>query len=268
VAKKWLPGASPDCVFQYYFYNKVDEAQVPYYQPNANEDPKAWEEALGKKPGPGYIPVLCTGYEQLGQRIKIQQVNLMHFNRALHQINDKLTACLHSHETSHSIRAMDAKRKHALLRQRCLRIATKVQVLRNRGYALGGDEEDLRTKLQELEKRANDPALGARAEEIWARMLTVQERAKVLKNEIDKSGREAPDLLDEETTRKAKKVCSRYPCAQVKLIVKQILEDYDRQLVHLKKEMDIIQKEYEEWERNQNVSSESGRNGTFRATVR
>lgn len=50
--------------------------------------------------------------------------------------------------------------------------------------------------------------------------------------------------------------------------LQKILEDYDRQLVHLKKEMDTIQKEYEEWERNQNVSSESDRNGTFRATVR
>lgn len=215
VAKKWLPGQSPDCAFQYYFYNKVDENQVRFYQPGPGEDPKAWEEALGKKPGPAYIPVLCTGYEQLAQRIKVQAVNLSAFNRALHAINDQLTACLHSHETSHSVRALDAKRKHAQLRQRCLRIATKVQVLRNRGYALGGDEEDLKTKLQELERKANDPALGARAEEIWARMLTVQERAKVLKTEIERSGAEASEVLDEDTTKKAKKVCLQKLCLRM-----------------------------------------------------
>lgn len=210
VAKKWLPGQSPDCVFQYYFYNKVDENQVRFYQPGPGEDPKAWEEALGKKPGPAYIPVLCTGYEQLAQRIKVQTLNLSAYNRALHAINDQLSACLHSHETSHSVRALDAKRKHAQLRQRCLRIATKVQVLRNRGYALGGDEEDLKTKLQDLERKANDPALGARAEEIWARMLTVQERAKVLKMEIERSGAESSEILDEDTTKKAKKVSFAY----------------------------------------------------------
>jgi nuclear pore complex protein Nup54 len=82
-----------------------------------------------------------------------------------------------------------------------------VQVLRNRGYALGGDEEDLKTKLQELDRKASDPALGARGEEIWARMLTVQERAKILKTDIERSGAEASEVLDEDTTKKAKKVC-------------------------------------------------------------
>lgn len=179
---------------------------VPYYRPGPNEDPKLWEEALSKKPGPGFIPVLCTGFAQLGERISNQQRNLAGYNSRLHQINDSLSIMLQNHETKTSIRAMDAKRKHIVLRQRCLTLATKVQVLRNRGYALGGDEEDLRTKLQALDKGISDPGLGARAEEIWARMLTVQERAKLLKHEIEKSGAEAPDMLDEVTTRQAKKV--------------------------------------------------------------
>lgn len=205
VLEKWHTG-SPDCAFKHYFYNKVGENEAPHYKPNPNEDPKAWEDALGKKPGPGYIPVLCTGFEQLGLRINLQAKAITSYNQYLHLINDALSRLLKEHETNHSIRALDAKRKHAVLRQRCLRIATKVQVLRNRGYALGGDEEDLKTKLQELEKRAHDPALGARAEEIWARMLTVQERAKVLKSEIEKSGGDATTMLDEETTKKAQKV--------------------------------------------------------------
>ena len=204
VLEKWHI-SSPDCAFQHYFYNKVDEDRASFYQPGPNEDPKAWEEALGKKPGPAYIPVLCTGFAQLGERIQVQAWNISLYNRVLHDTNEKLSRLLQEHETKHSIRALDAKRKHAVLRQRCLRIATKVQVLRNRGYALGGDEEDLRTKLQELERKAHDPGLGARAEEIWARMVTVQERAKVLKSEIEKSGADAPDMLDEETTKKAKK---------------------------------------------------------------
>ena len=208
VLEKWDTG-NPNCAFKHYFYNKVDDNMAPYYRPAPNEDPKAWEEALSKKPGPGFVPVLCTGFAQMGERIKLQQRNLANFNARLHEINHSLSRMMQDHETKTSIRAMDARRKHLVLKQRCLALATKVQVLRNRGYAMGGDEEDLRTKLLALEKGVNDPGLGARGEEIWARMLTVQERARLLRGEIERTGIEAPDTLDEEMTRRAKKVFSR-----------------------------------------------------------
>jgi nuclear pore complex protein Nup54 len=205
VLEKW-DTSSPNCAFQHYFYNKVDDNMVPFYKPGPTEDPKAWDEALSKKPGPGFIPVLCVGFAQLGERIKIQQQNLAHYNARLHEINNSLSLMLQTHDTKTSIRAMDARRRHTVLKQRCLALATKVQVLRNRGYALGGDEEDLKTKLQALERGVSDPGLGARGEEIWARMLTVQERAKLLKAELEKSGSDAPDGLDENMTQQAKKV--------------------------------------------------------------
>jgi nuclear pore complex protein Nup54 len=112
---------------------------------------------------------------------------------------------------------MDARRKHVVLKQRCLALATKVQILRNRGYAMGGDEEDLKTKLQALERGVTDPALSARGEEIWARMLTVQERAKLLKAEIEKSGSDDPVGLDEAMDQQAKKVCNLLPEVRVLL---------------------------------------------------
>jgi nuclear pore complex protein Nup54 len=206
VLQKWDIG-NPNCVFQHYFYNKVDDNMAPFYKPGPNEDPKAWDEALSKKPGPGFIPVLCVGFEQLGKRIELQQRNLAHYNARLHEINNSLSLMLSNHDTKTSIRAMDARRKHVVLKQRCLALATKVQILRNRGYAMGGDEEDLKTKLQALERGVTDPALSARGEEIWARMLTVQERAKLLKAEIEKSGSDDPVGLDEAMNQQAKKVC-------------------------------------------------------------
>jgi len=217
IMEQWDTG-NPNCAFKHYFYNKVSDEQAPYYRPGPNEDPKKWEEALSKKPGPGFIPVLCTGFAQMGERIATQQKNLSHFNARLHQINDSLTLMLQNHDTKTSIRAMDAKRKHVVLKQRCLALATKVQVLRNRGYAMGGDEEDLRTKLMALEKNVSDPGLGARAEEIWARMITVQERAKVLKAEIEKGGTQDTPTLDEATEKRAKKVCDFDRCPGTVLI--------------------------------------------------
>lgn len=205
VLDKWDTD-SPNCAFKHYFYNKVDDNMAPYYRPSLGEDAAAWEEALSKKPGPGYIPVLCVGFQQMGERIQLQQRNLANFNARLHEINDALGQMMQNHETKTSIRAMDARRKHIVLKQRCLALATKVQVLRNRGYAMGGDEEDLRTKLMILEKNIHDPGLDARGEEIWARMLLVQERARMLKTEFDRAGNESSDVLDEDTSNKAKKV--------------------------------------------------------------
>ncbi|RFU28589.1 hypothetical protein B7463_g7762, partial [Scytalidium lignicola] len=248
VVEKWDP-KNPNCAFHYYFYNKVDESMAPFYRPAPYEDPKAWEEALSKKPGPGYIPVLCTGFAQMGERIKTQQRNLAEFNARLHEINSSLSAMLQNHDTRTSIRAMDARRKHLVLKQRALALATKVQVLRNRGYALGSDEEELRDKLMMLERGVSDPGLGARSEEIWARMISVQERAKLLRNELEKSGAESYDVLDEDSSRRAKK----------------ILEDYQTQLVHLKRELDAIQQEYVEWEKEQ--GPKSGRSQKTQYTV-
>ncbi|TAQ86635.1 hypothetical protein B7494_g5062 [Chlorociboria aeruginascens] len=234
VLQKWDTG-NPNCAFKYYFYNKVGEATAPFYRPPPGEDSKAWEEALSEKPGPGYIPVLCSGFAQMGERITTQQRHLASFNEKLHEINRALSTMLQNHDTKTSIRAIDARRRHLVLKQRCLALATKVQILRNRGYAMNGDEEDLKTKLQTLERGAYDPGLDAKGEEIWARMITVQERAKLLRHNIEKDGGEQVEILDEDMSNRAKK----------------ILEDYQTQLLHLKKELDSIQKDYVEWEKDQ-----------------
>lgn len=210
VLEKWSPN-SPTCVFKHYFYNKVADNQVPFYKAGPNEDPKGWDEALSKKPGPGYIPVLCTGFEQLGERIKTQNTTLAAFNRVLHQINGSLDAMMIRHDTETSVRILNAKRKHMMLKQRSLALATKVQILRNRGFAMGAAEEALKVKLTALDKSVCDPALSARAEEIWARMVSVRERARLLKEEMERQAGSNGSSMDEQTARRAEKVCSPIP---------------------------------------------------------
>lgn len=205
VVRKWDTG-SPDCAFQFYFYNKVGEERAPYFKPAPSEDAKAWEEALSKKPGPGYIPVLCTGFAQMGERIKVQQRNIATFNQKLHEINNSLEAMLSRHDLILSVRALDAKRKHTLLKQRCLSLAARVQILRNKGYTMEQDEQELKDKLFSLERQVCDPGLLARAEEIWARMVGVRERARILKEEIGKRATAIEETLDEESSRRAEKV--------------------------------------------------------------
>lgn len=119
---------------------------------------------------------------------------------------------------------------------------------------MGGDEEDLKSKLVALEKGVSDPGLEARQEEIWARMVTVQERARLLKTEIEKNGQPAGQVLDEQTNKRAQKVRSSWSPYGTHTDMGQILEDYQTQLVYLKKELDLIQKDYAEWEKDQAVT--------------
>lgn len=76
-------------------------------------------------------------------------------------------------------------------------------------------EEELRQKLAALERRVCDPSLQGRAEEIWARMVSVRERGRQLQFEMERlgvSGKGEEQVIDEETMKKARKVCDpSYP---------------------------------------------------------
>ncbi|KAI9893779.1 MAG: hypothetical protein M1814_005996 [Vezdaea aestivalis] len=234
VYKKWDPQMS-ECVFKHYFYNKVQEGQSVYYRPGTGENESEWEEALSKKPGKDFVPVLCVGFHQLGQRVKLQGAVINALNAKLHEIDNSLTTMLQHHDLVVSIRAEEVRRKHAVLAQKCLTLATKTQILRNRGYAMGSDEEELRKKLLVLEQQVMNPAIGGRAEEVWARMVAIRERSNILKAEMDRLGQSATTqdqgTLEPAIVQKAEK----------------ILEDYGKQLQHLQIELERISKDFEAW---------------------
>ncbi|KAK3311617.1 nucleoporin complex subunit 54-domain-containing protein [Chaetomium strumarium] len=235
ITEKWDP-SNPNCAFKTYLYNKVDEHTVPLYGPGPNEDPKEWEEALRQKPAPNYIPVLCAGFPSIIARLTLQRRVIVEFNNKLHAINASLDAILSRHDLEHTVRAFNARRRHAELSKRCLMLASRVQVLRNKGYALSGDEDALKQRLQKIDKSIQDPALSARMEELWSRLIILRGYADNLKDEINKPGFAESDGLGEEIEAKAKK----------------ILEDYDKQLQHLKKQVEEARKDFEDWEKQHN----------------
>lgn len=256
---KWKPD-NPNTVFKEYFYNKVDENRVPFFQPQAHENPREWEEALQNKPAPGYLPVLCTGFEGLATRLQLQRRTVATFNAGLHEINTKLDAILSQHDLQTSVRALAARRRHNELSKRCLALAAKTQVLRNRGYALSGDEDDLKQKLAALEKTMQDPALSARMEELWSRLIVLRNYADALRVEVNKRGIKEEEGLGEDIEAKAKKV---RPCAPLFIfcysrrtpLTVQIVEDYEKQLQHLKKEVDQINSDFDAWQKEQKYAN-------------
>jgi nuclear pore complex protein Nup54 len=206
---KWNP-QSPITLFQTYLYNTVNPDQVPFYRPSIHDDEAKWEEALRNKPTPGSVPVIVKGFFQLGQRLLLQERHLTILQGRLHEINDGLTNLLRKHDLEISVRAAECKRKHLRISHQCVKLAAKVQVLRNRGYAMDSAEEELREKLLKLERSVFDPALNGRAEEIWARMVSVRERGRLLQREVERAGQTVSDevggAMDEEVMKRAKKV--------------------------------------------------------------
>ncbi|KAJ5301287.1 hypothetical protein PENANT_c023G00114 [Penicillium antarcticum] len=232
VKDKWDP-PSQSSPFRAYIYNNVGEEAAPFYQPGPDDDHTKWEEALRKRPGPGYVPVLVRGFWELGKRAQRQRDFLTMIQSRLHEINNCLTELLSKHDLNLSIKIADARRKHIILSKRCLALAAKTQILRNRGYAMDEAEEELKKKLTQLERSVFDPSINGRGEEIWARMLAIHEHSKRLQAELDRAGvnvTPAEDDIDEQTLKTAKK----------------ILDDYHSQIQHLQKEMESIKKDFEE----------------------
>ena len=145
-------------------------------------------------------------------RMNMQLQALHTLGGRLHEINSGLSKLLQKHELSISVRAVECRRKHLRLSHQCLGLAAKTQVLRNRGYAMDGPEEELRNKLLLLERSVLDPALNGRSEEIWARMVSVRERGRLLQREFEMVGRvssqEQGQVVDEEVMKRVKKVGS------------------------------------------------------------
>jgi nuclear pore complex protein Nup54 len=212
IANKWQP-AHPQTAFQTYLYNFVGESDAPFYAPKPGEDMNKWEAALQKRPAPGYIPVLARGFYDLGERLK-RQTDYLHVLRSrLHEINASLKAMLENHDLILSVRAAECRRRHMVLSQRCLALATKAQVLKNRGFGMDNVEEDLKLKLEKLERAVFDPMLKGRAEEIWARMLAIRERSRTLQVMMERAGQTVANgdsvEVDEAAINFAKKVCQR-----------------------------------------------------------
>ncbi|KAJ9602233.1 Nucleoporin nup57 [Cladophialophora chaetospira] len=238
VKNKWDPTSLSSPLRTYLYQHVESETDALKYRPSSGEDEDKWEEAVSTRPGPDWVPLLVQGFFQLGRKSQIQMEAIQRCNMMLQEINTSLDIQLDRHRQNVASRIEECKRRQTATAQRTLALAVKVQILRNRGYVMDNAEEELKAKLETLQRDVFDPSLNAREQEVWARMLGIRERAKRLKLEMDKiaptaSATEEESTLDEETIKAAKKT----------------LEAYEIQLRHLQKELGLVQQEFEEWEK-------------------
>ncbi|SMQ54661.1 unnamed protein product [Zymoseptoria tritici ST99CH_1A5] len=257
---KWNPDNPPDqpvtTILKTYLYNAVPKEYAPFFYPDTSrgEDEQSWEEALSQKPEPpkvdgqeasnlAYVPVLVKGFKALAGRVETQANIIREMRGRLHEMNNSLTAVMDAHQQRITVRIATAKRQHQALSQRCLRLAVKVQVLRNRGYALDASEESLRKTLMGLEKQVFDPAFVGREDEIWARMVALRERTRWLEEEGKRVAARADD---------AQRASGAAGVPEDVLVrTRKILKDYDEQLQHLNKELEDVKREFATWEASQ-----------------
>ena len=211
VKNRWDPTNLSSPLRTYLYQHVESETDALKYRPSPGEDEDKWDQAVSNRPGPAWVPLLVQGFFQLGRKAQIQMEAIQRCNMMLQEINTSLDVQLDRHRQNVATRLEECKRRQAASAQRTLALAVKVQILRNRGYVMDNAEEELKVKLENLQRMVFDPSLNAREQEIWARMLGIRERAKRLKMEMDRTAPTAnadedDSTLDEETVRAAKKV--------------------------------------------------------------
>lgn len=211
VLLKWHPYTATT-LFQTYLYNSIHPDHAPFYGPGPSDDENKWEEALRKRPNPATVPTSVRGFRELGLRAVGQRQALDVLHGRLHEIVEGLNTMLRKHDLDISTRAVEARRRHLRLSNKCLSLAAKAQILKNRGYALDSAEEELRKKLLVMERSVFDPALNGRGEEIWARMVGVRERGRQLEREFERAGRTMEQSrgqeIDESVFARCRQVCT------------------------------------------------------------
>ncbi|KAK9235121.1 nucleoporin complex subunit 54-domain-containing protein [Lipomyces kononenkoae] len=195
IKNSWDP-SSPDCAFQFYFYNKVPSEQAVLYVKPPNHDQARWDAAIAARPDSGSVPVLARGFTDLQKRVNIQHQQVIAYQVRMHEINSRLTQLITRHDLYTTVKIAELKARHAAVAHRTLSLAAKVQVLKSRGYALRPDEEVLKRKFEELTRVLNDPAVFGKINEVWARMMVVRDRIKVLNEQTRQTGEQWENAID------------------------------------------------------------------------
>ncbi|CAN6674301.1 hypothetical protein TRVA0_051S00672 [Trichomonascus vanleenenianus] len=184
IKEGWDP-TSPNCAFQYYFYNKVPVEQALLYTKPPGQSQEKWDKAIASRPDNSSVPVLAVGFSDLQKRVALQENTVLSYRARMHEINSKLDELTTRHDLHTTVKIVEMKARHSNLVHKTLSLAAKIQVLKNRGFVLKPEEEVLKQQLEQLNKQIDDPAVFGRINEVWARMTVLREKARALKEQME-----------------------------------------------------------------------------------
>ncbi|KAJ7230628.1 nucleoporin complex subunit 54-domain-containing protein, partial [Mycena pura] len=178
IAAAWN-AASPQCQFQYFFYNRVDPNQVGLYgrPPNATND-ALWTKAVRDNPDPScLVPAIAVGFDDLRQRVDAQGQQAAAQLDKLKELKTRIES-LSSKQHQNSARIARFAAAQTQLMHRLLALAAHlhllVPALRSSGIRV--EEEELRGWLEELKEDLGVRGAGAggagrmrsKLAELWA----------------------------------------------------------------------------------------------------
>ncbi|KAK7042629.1 adrenoleukodystrophy protein, partial [Favolaschia claudopus] len=152
IAAAWN-SASPQCQFQYIFYNRVDPNQVNLYgrPPNATND-ALWAKAVRENPDPTcLVPTIATGFDDLRSRVDAQSSQASAHQERLKDLKTRIST-LSSTQQQNSARLARLAATQTQLTHRLLALAAHLHLLvpAVRGSGIRVEEEELRGWLEEV----------------------------------------------------------------------------------------------------------------------
>lgn len=136
-----------------------DEDQLKQYMdaPPKGIDPRMWRQAIADNPDPKmFIPVALVGFSELKSRLTCQEMETANHVTYLGKLEKDIGELKQRHANT-SAKIMEHRRKYSELSHRILRIIVKQESTRKAGLALTTDEENIKTKLENMHALVSAP---------------------------------------------------------------------------------------------------------------
>ncbi|KAF7305143.1 C2H2-type domain-containing protein [Mycena kentingensis (nom. inval.)] len=151
IANAWNP-SSPQCRFQYVFYNQVNPQQVGMYGRPPNISETLWAKAVRDNPDPSIlVPTVALSYDDVRTRVDGQSQQAADQVAKLNELKSRIADISTIQSTNHT-RAARLAATHIQLYHRILQVAAHLHLLipAVRGSAMRLEEEGMRAALEEV----------------------------------------------------------------------------------------------------------------------
>ncbi|KAJ7058450.1 nucleoporin complex subunit 54-domain-containing protein [Mycena amicta] len=234
IANAWNAG-SPQCRFQYIFYNQVNPQQISLYGRPPNMSETLWTKAVRDNPDPtNLVPSVAIGFEDLRQRLDGQTAQAGDQVSKLNELKSRI-ADLSTHQSANHTRATRLAATHLQLYHRVLLLTAHLHLLipAVRGGAVRIEEEEMRGGLEELRSEVGAGSGSAKGSagrirskiaELWALVGALTAARDASSSSSSNSGQGEWKVVDEDGLAR----------------IAQILSEQQAGLVHLTK---ILQKD-------------------------
>ncbi|KAJ3055173.1 hypothetical protein HK097_011327 [Rhizophlyctis rosea] len=176
----WDPN-SPNYHFKHYFYNVVHPDEVQFYKPPPGQDDDLYRQAMRDNPDPRcMVPVLAKGFEDVKKRMAYQERQCQDHTDRLQELSREVTRIRNKHYVE-TLRSIDrAKFKHREIVEKTLKLYRQIQLLRQRGYSIRADEENLKSRLEGMQRELQKPSMfRGRLNEVQAVVNQMRDAQKV-----------------------------------------------------------------------------------------